>query len=375
MERIEAIKKIAESLEDELVICNIGFPSRELYHVKDSSTHFYMLGSMGMASSIGLGLALSQKKKVVVFDGDGSVLMNMGTLVTIFSQNPENYILVVFDNQCYGSTGSQCTYTTEVDLAKIAESVGFKNIFVFEEEINFREVLESKEFIPPLQGEEIWEHPEWRGSYWGPQEICTSIVQVPILKKHGEEPVGIIKIENHRGTHVDAPAHFIKDGKKISDYDPKELVFIRPLIIDCPKDAGELIEIGDINRVDITDSDCIFFRTGFGKYRESNTEKYIIQNPGIAPKTISWIRGRFPDVRCLGIDSISISSYQKPELGTESHIGAFNENENLGRPLLLIEDLNLDVLSGDDKVKRIFVFPWFIGSVDSAPCSVLAELE
>ncbi|MDI6724683.1 MAG: sulfopyruvate decarboxylase subunit beta [Methanobacterium sp.] len=144
MERIEAIKKIAESLEDELVICNIGFPSRELYHVKDSSTHFYMLGSMGMASSIGLGLALSQKKKVVVFDGDGSVLMNMGTLVTIFSQNPENYILVVFDNQCYGSTGSQCTYTTEVDLAKIAESVGFKNIFVFEEKINFREVLESK---------------------------------------------------------------------------------------------------------------------------------------------------------------------------------------------------------------------------------------
>lgn len=58
--------------------------------------------------------------------------------------------------------------------------------------------LKTKEFIPPLQGEEIWEHPEWRGSYWGPHEICTSIVQVPILKKHGEEPVGLIKIENHR---------------------------------------------------------------------------------------------------------------------------------------------------------------------------------
>jgi sulfopyruvate decarboxylase subunit beta len=144
MERIEAIKTIAECLDDELVICNIGFPSRELYAVKDSSTHFYMLGSMGMASSIGLGLAMSGKRKVVVFDGDGSVLMNMGTLVTIFSQNPENLILVVFDNQCYGSTGSQCTYTTKIDLFEIAKSVGFRDTFVFEEEINFKEVLDAE---------------------------------------------------------------------------------------------------------------------------------------------------------------------------------------------------------------------------------------
>jgi len=144
MERIEAIKEIAESLDDELVICNIGFPSRELYAVKDSPTHFYMLGSMGMASSIGLGLAMSVKRKVVVFDGDGSVLMNMGTLVTIFSQNPKNLIFVVFDNQCYGSTGSQCTYTTNVDLLEIAKSVGFKNTFVFEEKVDFNEVLNTE---------------------------------------------------------------------------------------------------------------------------------------------------------------------------------------------------------------------------------------
>jgi len=144
MERIEAIKTIAESLNEELVICNIGFPSRELYAVKDSPTHFYMLGSMGMASSIGLGLALSTKRKVVIFDGDGSVLMNMGSLVTIFSQDPENMILVVFDNQCYGSTGSQCTYTTKIDLHEVAKSVGFKNTFVFEKEIEFKKVLDAK---------------------------------------------------------------------------------------------------------------------------------------------------------------------------------------------------------------------------------------
>ncbi|MDI6644666.1 MAG: sulfopyruvate decarboxylase subunit beta [Methanobacteriaceae archaeon] len=144
MERIEAMKIITESLNDELLICNIGFPSRELYSVKDSNTHFYMLGSMGMASSIGLGLALSQNRRVVVFDGDGSILMNMGTLATIYNQNPENFILVVFDNECYGSTGSQCTYAKTVDLGKVAKAIGFEKTFCFRDTIEFEQILKLK---------------------------------------------------------------------------------------------------------------------------------------------------------------------------------------------------------------------------------------
>ncbi|BDZ69737.1 sulfopyruvate decarboxylase subunit beta [Methanobacterium petrolearium] len=159
MEKIKALEQIANQLEEELVICNIGFPSRELYSVKDSPTHFYMLGSMGMASSIGLGLAMSQEekgngkregeggRKVVVFDGDGSVLMNLGSLVTIANQKPKNFILVVLDNECYGSTGSQCTYASTTDLKKVAESVGFQNTFLFaesEDKIDFTQVLETE---------------------------------------------------------------------------------------------------------------------------------------------------------------------------------------------------------------------------------------
>ena len=146
MDRFEAIKTIASQLKDELVICNIGFPSRELYSIKDSPSHFYMLGSMGMASSIGMGLAMAQKRKVVVFDGDGSVLMNLGGLVTTYNQAPHNLVLIVIDNECYGSTGSQCTYASTVDLGKIAQSIGFKNNFKFleSEEINFHSVLKSE---------------------------------------------------------------------------------------------------------------------------------------------------------------------------------------------------------------------------------------
>lgn len=154
MERIKALKQISNQLEKELVICNIGFPSRELYHVKDSPQHFYMLGSMGMASSIGLGLAMAlesyegkEGRKVVVFDGDGSVLMNLGSLVTIANQKAQNLILVVLDNECYGSTGSQCTYASTTDLKKVAESVGFQKTFFFPESkknIDFTTVLETE---------------------------------------------------------------------------------------------------------------------------------------------------------------------------------------------------------------------------------------
>lgn len=126
MKRIEAIAAVAEAAGDSLIISNIGFPSRELCSVKDRPENFYMLGSMGMASSIGLGLALGKSsRQVIVLDGDGSVLMNLGTLATIAHHAPDNYLLVILDNCCYGSTGSQPTCTSQsTDLAEVARAAG-----------------------------------------------------------------------------------------------------------------------------------------------------------------------------------------------------------------------------------------------------------
>jgi sulfopyruvate decarboxylase subunit beta len=158
MKRFDGIKDIMEHVTDEIVVCNIGFPSKELYEIKDRPKNFYMLGSMGLASSIGLGLAISREnieniekdekdekdKKVIIFDGDGSVLMNMGSLVTIFSKNPKNLILVVFDNGCYGSTGNQATYAQNMDLLEVAKSIGFKNAYNYED-INFGDILKNNQ--------------------------------------------------------------------------------------------------------------------------------------------------------------------------------------------------------------------------------------
>ena len=88
-----------------------------------------MLGTMGLASSIGLGLALAQDKKVIAIDGDGSVLMNFGTLPTIANNHAPNFILLIIDNGSYGSTGDQTTYTgMKTSLAEVARACGCDNV-------------------------------------------------------------------------------------------------------------------------------------------------------------------------------------------------------------------------------------------------------
>ncbi len=122
------ILTIVSSL-DGLIVANLGFPSRELYELGDQPNFFYMLGSMGLASSIGLGLAFSQKKMVYVLDGDGSLLMNLGSLATIAHHAPPHYNLIILDNGVYGSTGNQATYSNgNTDLLRIARGAG--NSFV-----------------------------------------------------------------------------------------------------------------------------------------------------------------------------------------------------------------------------------------------------
>ena len=130
MNRFELLKLLQPMLQDNLVVCNIGLPSQELYHISDPPNYFYMLGSMGLASSIGLGLSLSIDKNVISIDGDGSVLMNMNTLATIGNRAPSNYTLLIVDNGSYGSTGDQKTFTNEkTSLKEVALGAGCQNVF------------------------------------------------------------------------------------------------------------------------------------------------------------------------------------------------------------------------------------------------------
>ena len=129
MIRNEVLKSILPTISDELVICNIGSPSQELFELDDQPSNFYMLGTMGLASSIGLGLALAQEKIVIAIDGDGSVLTNFGTLPTIANNVADNFILLIIDNGSYGSTGDQPTYAgKKTSLSAVAKACGCETV-------------------------------------------------------------------------------------------------------------------------------------------------------------------------------------------------------------------------------------------------------
>lgn len=97
--------------------------------IDDQPTNFYMLGTMGLASSIGLGLALAQNQKVISIDGDGSVLTNLGTLPTIANNVANNFLLLIIDNGSYGSTGDQPTYAgKKTSLTEVARACGCENV-------------------------------------------------------------------------------------------------------------------------------------------------------------------------------------------------------------------------------------------------------
>jgi len=130
MKRAAAIAAVASTLGPEcaLVACN-GMIGRELFTHGDRDSQFYMIGSMGLASSIGLGLALVQRsRRVVVFDGDGNVLMNLGTLGSIAASGVTNFYHVVFDNAAHGSTGDQRTISDKVPIEQVAKAAGYRRV-------------------------------------------------------------------------------------------------------------------------------------------------------------------------------------------------------------------------------------------------------
>ncbi len=126
--RYDIINILSPYLDGKVVVCNLGWPSKELFAIKHQPSNFYMLGSMGMVTPIGLGIALSSRSEVVVIDGDGSLLMNPGTLATAAAAAPENLTIVAIDNGAYGSTGNQPTLAAScVDLEQVARGFGFRN--------------------------------------------------------------------------------------------------------------------------------------------------------------------------------------------------------------------------------------------------------
>jgi thiamine pyrophosphate-dependent acetolactate synthase large subunit-like protein len=130
LNRLQATHYIVQHVTDEPIIASLGNPKYDLFTAQDRPQNFYMWNSMGMASSMGLGLAMARpQQKVIVLDGDGALLMNLNSLPTAAARAPQNLIHVIWDNRQFETTGGQPTHTAFcTDLAKLAQGAGFEQV-------------------------------------------------------------------------------------------------------------------------------------------------------------------------------------------------------------------------------------------------------
>ena len=145
--RIEAIKTIMDSIaDDDILLSQIGFPSKEVYNTRDRELNFYMLGALGSASEVGIGLAEEVKNRhVYVVDGDGSFFFNPNQLVDIATFDPKNLTIICLDNGSWGSTGNQPTLSSSgMNLSAMIKSMGVSSTVKTDDPDQFGDALKSK---------------------------------------------------------------------------------------------------------------------------------------------------------------------------------------------------------------------------------------
>ena len=177
---------------------------------------------------------------------------------------------------------------------------------------------------------------------------------------------------NHIGTHIDVPKHFSDKGLKTFEVAIEQYFFYKIGLIDCPCDTAKLIGISDvksvINQIE-PDIDLLLIKTGYEQYRGSN--KYWDNNPGLAPELADYLRSNLPNLRCVGFDFISLTSWKFRQFGKESHLAFLCPSEHK-QPILIIEDMSLIKLINNPKT--VIVAPLFVEDGNGGAVTVIAEM-
>ncbi|KEK10113.1 3-phosphonopyruvate decarboxylase [Lysinibacillus sphaericus] len=146
---LSAVKSYAD--DNALVLATTGLTGRELYELGDTANQLYMVGSMGCVSSIALGLAVARPdKKVIVIDGDGALLMRLGTMATLGYYAPMNLYHLLLDNAAHESTGAQFTVSSHVDFLDMAKATKYHHVFAIDDEQTLKDSLQEWDTIGGL---------------------------------------------------------------------------------------------------------------------------------------------------------------------------------------------------------------------------------
>lgn len=178
-----------------------------------------------------------------------------------------------------------------------------------------------------------------------------------------------LAFSNHLGSHVDAPRHFLAEGRTVDSYGIGEWIFARPWVLDIPAGEGEVLGperfAGSLNGCG--DADLLLVRTGFEARR--GEESYWAAGPAFAPELADLLSSRLPSLSAIGFDTLSLASYRHREVGRAAH-RAF-----LGKGLRIFEDLALSRAPSGDGLRLVIALPLLFENADGAPCTVAGLIQ
>lgn len=177
---------------------------------------------------------------------------------------------------------------------------------------------------------------------------------------------------NHVGTHIDGPRHFSRIKKALNEFPLESFIFTHPVVLDLPKGDDALVHAEDLKkyRAIIETVDLLLIRTGFSAVRDMDPLRYTNHSPGFSAAAAQYVVNHLPNLRALGMDTLSFAAPQQLAEGIKAHQILMDRTP---RDIFLIEDVNLAAnLFG---LKRVIVAPLFCEQIDSAPCTILAYLE
>lgn len=177
---------------------------------------------------------------------------------------------------------------------------------------------------------------------------------------------------NHIGTHIDSPRHFAADGKKTHEFPIRDFFFDKTSLIDIRCSSGVLLGIGDVEEFVTSipfDTELLLIRTGYEQYR--SMDKYWNDSPGLAAELADFLREKFPLLRCVGFDFISLTSWNFRPEGRVSH-RAFLCPEEGKRPLLVVEDMALEEINSP--LKSVVIAPLMVEDGNGGAVTIFAEI-
>jgi len=193
------------------------------------------------------------------------------------------------------------------------------------------------------------------------------------IEDGGSSNSSVFSTLNHNGTHIDGPAHFVPGSPALSAFNIGEFVFENAALVDLPAGEDTPIDAEMLARhvEHPADIELLLARTGFSRHRRSDPQRYVLRGPYFLPSAADFLLGSCPRLRALGMDMLSAGSPGHKGEAHAFHRRILGDNAS-ARHVFLIEDMKLDECPAEPG--RVFVVPWFVAGLDSAPVTAFVEM-